>query len=117
MTVKEDVPTINNKPGQWWSKPAPITIIGVVLLGVLGSILYDLLVKPGLTTGGRVVLKILTLGSATLRDAAYESAALDPTPVTGLLLLYIPVMVALGIPLFLFGQRKGRKRRGKLKKL
>lgn len=66
---------------------APATIAGVVGLGIVCSILYDLLVKPGLSAGARAVLTLATLGSATLRDSAYGAAALDPTPVTPLLLL------------------------------
>jgi hypothetical protein len=78
-----------------WSRQAPITIIGVVLLGLLGSGLYDLLVKPGMTTFSRLFLDVITLGSEMLRDSAYSSAALDPRPVGGLLLLQ-GAMVLLG---------------------
>lgn len=77
----------NAEERQFWLKRAPITIIGVLLLGIVGSTLYDLLVKPGLTSVGRFVLEIITLGSTSLRDSAYSSAALDPTPLSALFLL------------------------------
>lgn len=72
----------------FWLRPAPITIVGAVLLGVIGSTIYDLIVKPGLSTFGRFILNLLTLGSKNLQDAAYSSAALDPTPISSLLILY-----------------------------
>jgi hypothetical protein len=71
----------------FWLRQAPITIVGVLILGIIGSTLYDLLVKPGLTSFGRFVLNVVTLGSTTLKNAAYSSAALDPTPISALVLL------------------------------
>jgi hypothetical protein len=77
-----------------FTKQAPITIIGVLVLGILGSTLYDLLVKPGLSTFGRIGLDFITLGSETVKNYAYASAALDPTPVTSLYLLQIVLIIA-----------------------
>ena len=82
-----------DKASRFWTKPAPLTIVGVVLLGIVGSTLYDLLVKPGLSSFGRFCLDVVTLGSATARNAAYSSAALDPTPVTSLYILQIIILL------------------------
>lgn len=81
----------NNK---FWLRQAPITIVGVLILGIIGSTLYDLLVKPGLTNFGRFILDAITLGSESLKNAAYSSAALDPTPISGLVLLQVALVVA-----------------------
>lgn len=93
------------KSSQFWAKPAPITLLGVVVLGLVGSTLYDLLVKPGLTGFGRLILDVLTLGSQRVLDSSYASAALDPTPVTGLLLLQ-GALIATCIPGFLMVARR-----------
>jgi hypothetical protein len=77
---------------------APVTVIGVIVLSLIGTILYDLAVKPGLSSAGRLFLGIMTLGSQTLRDAAYAEAALDPTPVTPLILL-VALMIVLLFPI------------------
>ena len=52
------------------------------------------MVKPGLSTFGRFCLDVVTLGSQTVKDYAYASAALDPTPVTSLYLLQIILLAA-----------------------
>ena len=78
----------------FWMRQAPITIVGVLLLGIVGSTVYDLLVKPGITSFGRFILDVISLGSSTLRDASYSSAALDPTPVSALVMLQAGLVVA-----------------------
>ena len=78
----------------FWLKQAPITIAGMLILGIVGSTLYDLLVKPGLTSAGRQILDAITFGSVTLKNAAYSSAAIDPTPVSALVLLQAALAVA-----------------------
>lgn len=73
----------------YFSKNAPITIIGVIGIGIIGNILYDLVIKPGLSESGRFILNTITLGSTTIRDYAYAQAAIDPTSVSSLFLLLI----------------------------
>ena len=58
-------------------------------MGLISTGLWDLLFKPGLTHVGRVFLTVITLGSETMRDGAYASAALDPTPLPSLMLLLL----------------------------
>src|SRR2546427_8335681 len=57
-----------------------------IILGIIGSGLWDMVVKPGVTGFGRFTLSLFTLGSVTLRNAAYSSAALDPTPLPALMI-------------------------------
>ncbi len=94
-----------NSKSWFLTKQAPITVIGVLVLGIVGSTLYDLLVKPGLSTFGRFCLDVITLGSQTVKDYAYASAALDPTPVTNLYLLQI-IIIAAGFPAARMIERK-----------
>lgn len=80
MTLKKIFEWLKNRK-------APSTILGLVLLTVVGSVVYDMLVRPGLSSATRFILSIITFGSATIRDSAYASAAMDPTPLTSLILL------------------------------
>lgn len=59
----------------------------VVILGMVGTALWEMFVRPGLSHGGRVFLTLFTLGSSTIRDYAYANAALDPFPLASVLLL------------------------------
>src|SRR2546423_480145 len=73
-------------------------ILGAIILGAIGSGLWDMLAKPGLGTVGRLLLNIVTLGSKTIRDAAYSSAALNPTALPSLIFLavgsFLPLYLA-----------------------
>ncbi|PYS27914.1 MAG: hypothetical protein DMF75_19615 [Acidobacteria bacterium] len=64
-------------------------VLGTVILGAVGSGLWDLLMKPGVSRFGRLFLGIITFGSKTLRDSAYSSAALDPTSLPALVILWL----------------------------
>jgi len=57
---------------------------------------WEEIAKPGLGRLGRAVAGAATLGSTQLKDAAYRSAALDPSPLPGLILLQIVGSVPLG---------------------
>lgn len=75
---------------------APVTIAGVVFLGVSASALYDLLLKPGINGGARVLFDALTLGSQQIKDYSFNTAALDPTSLPSLtLLIFLAVFVFL----------------------
>lgn len=76
-----------------------IGIAGTLILGALGSGVWDLLFKPGIGRFGRWCLSLMTLGSESLRDAVYESAALDPTPLPSMMLLIVGVSLPLGVAL------------------
>ena len=89
------------------SRRVIVTILGTLLLGAAGSGLWDIVFKPSLTKGGRLILTVLTLGSDRIRDLAYESAALDPTPVSSLVMVIqlsaIPFLIAITVGFVEFG--------------
>lgn len=66
---------------------APITIIGVILIGIVGSAIYDAIVKPGFGVVSKFLFGFFTLGSQRMRDSAYSNAALDPSSLPALMLL------------------------------
>lgn len=89
----------------------PKTVIGgialTLILSVIGSGLWDLLFKPGITVVGRTLLAIATFGSETIRDLAYASAALDPTPLPALSVFLIASWFPLFSASFLIGNMAG----------
>jgi hypothetical protein len=89
------------------------TIALTLLLGILSSALWDLLFKPGLTEFGRILLSIATFGSTTIKDLAYASAALDPTPIPALLAVVLaswtPVFIVVAIVSVQIGTMYGRQ--------
>lgn len=74
-----------------------VAVASALILGAAGSGLWEMLFKPGLGRLGRFLLNLATLGSVTIRDFAYQSAALDPTPLASLQLIVLLAQV----PLFL----------------
>jgi hypothetical protein len=80
----------------------PWAVAGVIVLGAMGSGLWDLIAKPGLSHFGRFVLNVVTLGSQSARNAAYLSAALDPTPLSSLFIIHLLVMVPIFPVIFVF---------------
>lgn len=91
----------------------PKTVIGTLLLtlalGVISSALWDFLFKPGFTEFGRVALSTLTLGSATIKNFSYASAALDPTPLPALLFVLLGNWLVFGAVGFLYGKKRGQE--------
>ena len=77
-----------------------VAAITTLLLGAIGSGIWETLLKPGVGGLGRFVLSVLALGSSRLRDLAYQSAALDPTSLPSLLiamsLAIIPLTLLFG---------------------
>lgn len=86
-----------------WLKGTPWTILGAIILGAIGSGVWNLLFEPGLNRGKRILLSIVTLGSSTARDQAYQSAALDPTPIPTLILLLLVVVILICASSFMIG--------------
>jgi len=64
-------------------------IAATLLIGLVGSALWDVITWPGMTKLTRWLLTILTFGSNSIRDSAYSMAALDPYPVTGVIILIV----------------------------
>jgi hypothetical protein len=77
----------------------PISLLGVLFIGIITNTIYDLVIKPSLLDLGNFTLRLITLGSAKVQDSIYISAALDPTATTSLKLYFWVVLLAL-IPMF-----------------
>ena len=75
-------------------RSAPGTILGLIILTLACSALYDLLFKPGINFISRFFLNLVTFGSITIKNVVYSSAAMDPRPLSvlliGLFLICIP---------------------------
>ena len=59
------------------------TIVATIFLGAVGSGIWELMFRPGLSTAGALLASI----STRFESEVYSTAALDPTPVPGLILL------------------------------
>jgi len=68
-------------------KHAPSSVWGVVFLGILCPVLYDYIVKPGISKVSLWIFELVTLGSQSVKDSSYLNAALDPSTIPSLLLL------------------------------
>ncbi|MCO7597525.1 hypothetical protein [Pseudomonas guariconensis] len=78
---------------------APITVIGVLVLGIVCSAIYDAIVKPGFSMVSRYLFDIFTFGSQRMKDSTFSNAALDPTPVAGLALV-LAMLIGAGMYMF-----------------
>ncbi|MFL1583698.1 hypothetical protein NKZ05_04320 [Stutzerimonas stutzeri] len=90
-------------------KRAPITIIGVVLLGIAGSALYDLFVKPGINIISKALFYFFTFGSQQVKDYSFKTAALDPTSLPSVIVLIALVSFVINIPLRTFIRARAQK--------
>jgi hypothetical protein len=96
--------TDSNKENQHikLSKRIIYYILSAIILGAIGSGVWEIIAKPGLTTLSRTILDILTFGSKTLKDAAYSSAAMNPTPLPSLILLSATKIIPFLIAIYVF---------------
>jgi hypothetical protein len=78
-----------------------VTAFSTVLLGAVGSGIWELVARPGLTTVSTAIIKMLSLVSKSFRDNLYESAALDPTPIPPLIFLMLVPFSVLFISLLI----------------
>jgi len=69
--------------------------LGTLILGAIGSGIWEILFRPGLSRVGSFIVSI----SGKANEAVYQNAALDPTPIASLFLLlltiYIPMIFAM----------------------
>lgn len=84
--------TASNNPvagrRSWLSRHRWIpTVIGTIILGAVGSGVWDTLVKPSVPKIGEYALYILTFGIDSLRDGIYQQIAKGGTEHAGLYLL------------------------------
>jgi hypothetical protein len=108
MTTEKE----NDKARFGWPNAWRAGVIAIVL-GLVSSAMWDLMLKPGLSVIGRSVITAITFGSERLRDASYESAALDPTSLSPLVLLtilaYVPLLGAALVFIHPFAERTAEK--------
>lgn len=71
-----------------------VTVVTTLVLGAIGSGVWEVLFRPGLSWAGKVLSEV----SSRFENDIYRSAALDPQPLPGLILLLlvctIPLCVA-----------------------
>jgi len=78
----------------WW-----LGIPGAILIGALGSGLWDMAVKPSGQWFVRAILNIVTFGSASIKDHIYREAAKGMHEGASMFLLGIPIAFILVMPL------------------
>src|SRR5258706_15731169 len=98
--------------GEKWLRRAIWTIAVIIFYHVVGAALWEEIARPGLSRFGRLLLSIATFGSVKIRDSAYASAALDPTPLAPLVLVTILASIFVFLPL---GFMTSRVLRGRLR--
>jgi hypothetical protein len=64
-------------------------VIGTLVLGAIGSGIWEILFRPGLTHFGNFITSV----SAIADRVVYTTAALDPTPVSSLVVLLVLVQI------------------------
>jgi hypothetical protein len=104
---------------QLWKNPW-IVLLGTIIVGSLGSGLWEIAVKPSLMWGAQRTLDIATLGSTVIKDQAYTAAALDQTALPSakiyviLNMAYIIFIVFAISPIVAFSKTNGKSRNLKL---
>ena len=63
-----------------------------MLVGAVGSGIWDVVAKPGVNWATTWCLRVITLGSVTVRDLPYASAAMNPYSLPSLLVFFFVVM-------------------------
>ena len=63
-----------------------LAIFGAIVVGAVGSGVWDVVAKPGLSSAANLLLRILASGSDKIRDLPYSMAALNPYSLPSLLL-------------------------------
>jgi hypothetical protein len=108
MTTSSEPRSANRS--SWLRRYGPSAAVGAVVVGAVGSGVWELLLQPGLSKGGRLALDVITLGSTAIKDAAYGSAALNPYPVAPLLALMAIILVPTLAGAFSVGFKRGKRR-------
>ena len=70
----------------WWKKV--VGLLGVIVLGAIGSGVWDIIGRPSLGSLQRVILTIASLGVKALKDTTYLEIAKGFTEATSTRLLY-----------------------------
>jgi hypothetical protein len=84
-------------------------VLGTIVLGAIGSGLWELAGKPATLRLGQLLLTGATLGSTAIKDSIYVEAAKGPHEATSLLILWLIVLVLTSVSSFSLGfLRSGR---------
>lgn len=70
-------------------------LAGAIVVGVIGSGVWDVIAKPGLSRAGTALIRAVTFGSTAVRDLPFSSAALNPYPLASLVMLLLLVVSVL----------------------
>jgi hypothetical protein len=82
-----------------------VTVLTTLVLGAIGSGVWEVLFRPGLSWVGKILSEV----SARFENDIYRSAALDPQPLPGLILLLILSTIPLCIAAYLLMEGFVRK--------
>lgn len=82
-----------NKLLKIFKAKAPLTVIGVLLIGIVCSAIYDAVVKPGFSLVSQVLFDLFTFGSQRAKDYTFSNAALDPTSLPSTITMAVVVSV------------------------
>ncbi len=94
-----------------------LKIIGAIVVGVIGSALWDSVLKPALPWVGTLLLNIATLGLHAARDGLYAEMAEGITERAALNTFEIVIWTATAAAfIFVFEMLKGAERKAALKK-
>jgi len=85
------------------------TILGTLLLGALGSGLWEIALKPLAQWSGTTILTIATLGSTAIKDDNFREAAKGLHESSALQLFALVTMAFIGLVSGLFGYFSGRR--------
>ena len=80
---------IDQKSSAFTFRNSAIALVVSVILGALGSGLWDVAIKPSAAWISQAVLYCIALGSDTVLDLAYANASVDPTVIPALFLLMV----------------------------
>lgn len=82
------------EPASWRVAKIILGVIGTVILGALGSGLWEIFFRPSMGVAGDFFISI----SDFIESSVYTTAALDPTPVSGLITLLCLTQAPLFFP-------------------
>jgi len=95
-----------------WKKIAA-TILGTLLLGALGSGLWEIALKPFTQWCGTTILTIATLGSTAIKDDNFREAAKGLHEASSLQLFWLVILGLIGLTSgfhgYVIGRRSARK--------
>lgn len=94
-------------------------IVATILLGAVGSGMWEMALRPAIQWAGRTILTVATLGSTTVKDEIYREAARGPHEAVSIQLYAIAVTAQLmllgAVGGYLAGRRAGSRKSSKMR--